>query len=64
MKRRDLEKYLRSNRCEPARDRGPHEVWRNTQTEAIAPVPRHKEIKTYIVASICKKLGIPAPDQK
>lgn len=64
MKRRKLEKHLRAHDCEPVRDRGPHEIWRNSETEAVAPVPRHKEIKTYTVSSICKKLDIPVPDKK
>lgn len=62
MKRRDLEKHLRSHGCVLEHHGGRHDVWSNPHTGSEAPVPRHNELKTDTARGICKQLGIsPAP---
>jgi predicted RNA binding protein YcfA (HicA-like mRNA interferase family) len=61
MKHVDLERHLRRHSCVLYREGGSHSVWINPQTQKIASVPRHREIKEGTVRSICKQLEIPQP---
>lgn len=63
MKKQHLDKHLKSHGCHLARQ-GEHEYWRSADGMRGAGVPRHKEIKTGTVRSICRDLGIPAPAEK
>lgn len=63
MKRRDLERHLRAHGAEVLREGARHSVWAigGSESEQIAAVPRHNEIKTGTVHAICNDLGIPTP---
>ncbi len=66
MKRRDLERHLRSHGAEPLREGSRHSVWAigAPDSERIAAVPRHREIKTWTANAICKDLAIPQPTRR
>jgi mRNA interferase HicA len=59
MKRVDLSKHLRQHGCVVMRKGGNHTIYVNELTKKISAVPRHNEIKKYLVDKICKDLGIP-----
>lgn len=61
MKRRDLERHLVANGCEPIREGANHMIWNNPAADQRAPVPRHREIPTGTARAICRQLAIPAP---
>jgi mRNA interferase HicA len=63
LKRRDLERHLRAHGAEVLREGARHSVWGigGSESEQIAAVPRHNEIKTGTVRAICTDLGIPIP---
>lgn len=48
---------------EPLREGARHSIWAigGPESERIAAVPRHDEIKTGTVRAICKDLDIPSP---
>lgn len=53
MKKKDLEKELKALGFRKERDRGNHEVWKNTSGKSI-PIPRHREINELTAKSILK----------
>jgi mRNA interferase HicA len=55
MKRRDLEKKLRSLGWLLARHGGRHDVWSNGERDLV--VPRHNEINEYTAKAILKEAG-------
>ncbi len=59
MKRRDLERHLRKHDAEILREGGSHTVW--VRGEAVAAVPRHREVKPAVAVAICSALGVPKP---
>ena len=63
MKRRELERHLRSQRAELVREGSRHSVWMigGPDSERIAVVPRHNEIRAGTVRAICRDLEIPTP---
>jgi len=63
VKRRELERHLRAHGAELLREGARPSVWAisEAESERIAAVPRHNEIKTGTVRGICKELDIPAP---
>jgi hypothetical protein len=63
VKRRDLERHLRRHGAECLREGSRHSVWTigGTDSERIATVPRHREIKPWTARAICKDLEIPPP---
>ena len=63
MKRRELERHLRSHGAELIREGGRHSVWMigGPDSERIAAVPRHNEIRPGTVLAICRDLEIPVP---
>jgi mRNA interferase HicA len=66
LKRRDLERHLRAHGAEMLREGARHSVWAigGPESEQIAAVPRHNEIKTGTVRAICNDLGIPTPSAR
>ena len=58
MKRRDLIRSLERSGCILHRHGKRHDVYRNTNSGQIAPVPRHREIGESLVKVIRKQLGI------
>jgi hypothetical protein len=63
VKRRELERHLREPGADPLREGARHSVWAigGSESERIAAVPRHNEIKAGTVRAICKDLDIPVP---
>ena len=63
MKLRDLERHLRAHDAELLRQGARHSVWAigGHESERIAAVPRHREIKPGTVRAICNDLDIPPP---
>lgn len=59
MKRRNLERHLRSHGC---REIGgtKHAKWRGPQDQ-VSALPRHIEIGPGLARTICKQLGVPLP---
>ncbi|MBA2428633.1 MAG: type II toxin-antitoxin system HicA family toxin [Thermoleophilaceae bacterium] len=60
MKRRDLERHLRSSNCEKKREGAKHTQW-TAPEGATTSVPRHAEIGPGLVRKICRDLGIEPP---
>ena len=60
MKRRDLERHLRSHGAKLLREGGRHSFW-GMDAERSTAVPRHREIGVGLARKICKDLGIPPP---
>ncbi|MEM1108294.1 MAG: type II toxin-antitoxin system HicA family toxin [Planctomycetota bacterium] len=63
MKLRDLEIHLKNHNCRFLRHGSRHDFWINSDNGSLAPVPRHREVKTYTARNICRQLGIPQPDK-
>ncbi|MCD8138745.1 MAG: type II toxin-antitoxin system HicA family toxin [Planctomycetaceae bacterium] len=63
MKKKRLVEYLKSHGCYLVRQ-GEHEYWSSADGKYGAGVPRHVEIKTPTVRSICRSLHIPRPPDK
>lgn len=61
MKRRDLERHLRTQGCRVLRQGSRHTIWEDESAEQTAPVPRHREIGPAVVRAACKQLGIQLP---
>ncbi|MGA8219445.1 MAG: type II toxin-antitoxin system HicA family toxin [Solirubrobacterales bacterium] len=59
MKRRQVERHLRSYGCRPVGG-GKHEKWRGPQGQ-VGALPRHREIGPGLVRSLCRQLGVPPP---
>jgi predicted RNA binding protein YcfA (HicA-like mRNA interferase family) len=60
VKRRDLERHLRSHGARLLREGGNHSFW-GLDAERSTAVPRHREIDVILVRKICADLGIPQP---
>ncbi len=60
MKRRDLERHLRSHGASLLREGGRHSYWGVDAARSTA-IPRHREIAHSLARKICKDLGIPPP---
>ncbi|QHV00922.1 type II toxin-antitoxin system HicA family toxin [Synechocystis sp. CACIAM 05] len=56
MKRKDLEKKLRQAGCYLKRESASHSLWINPATEVVEAVPRHTEIKEFLIQKILKNL--------
>ncbi|MBU6388279.1 type II toxin-antitoxin system HicA family toxin [Patescibacteria group bacterium] len=61
MKRRALEQHLRNCGCRLVREDTKHGVWENPKNGAMATVPRHADIDSYLARKICRELGIEYP---
>ncbi len=60
MKRRDLERHLRTHGAQLLREGGNHSFW-GFDVERSSAVPRHREIDFRLARKICSDLGIPPP---
>lgn len=60
MKRRQLERHLRSHAAKLLREGGAHSYWGFDSGRSTA-VPRHREIDFRLARKICKDLDIPPP---
>ena len=60
MKRRDLERHLRTHGVRLLREGGNHSFF-GLDPERSAAVPRHREIDIVLARKICADLGIPPP---
>jgi mRNA interferase HicA len=63
VKRRELERHLRAHGAQLLREGARHSVWAvgGPDSERVAAVPRHNEIKPGTARAICKDLEIPPP---
>jgi len=61
MKRSDLIRHLSKSGCELLREGSRHSIWRNIRLGNMTAVPRHIEIKEFMVRKICKDLDIEKP---
>jgi len=61
MKLRDLVQHLEANGCLFVREGANHTIYENPAAGLWSTLPRHREIKEWLVRKICKDLGIPAP---
>jgi hypothetical protein len=59
VKRRDLERHLRSHGATVLKEGANHTRW--TGPGGQSTVPRHNEIGTGTALAICKQLGVPRP---
>ena len=64
MKRRDLEKHLRTHGCVFDHAGGRHDVWRNPANTNQEPIPRHRELNNHTARAICIGLKIPPCSKK
>jgi len=60
VKRRNLERHLRSHGVRLLREGGNHSFW-GIDAERSTAVPRHREIDIVLARKICADLGIPPP---
>jgi mRNA interferase HicA len=60
VKRRALERHLRSHDARLLREGGNHSFW-GFDAERSTAVPRHLEIDYRLARKICADLGIPPP---
>jgi predicted RNA binding protein YcfA (HicA-like mRNA interferase family) len=60
VKRRDLERHLRSHGATLLRECGNHSFWGFDAARSTA-VPRHREIAFGLARKICRDLDIPPP---
>jgi len=61
VKRVDLIRHLEACGCRLLREGGSHSVYVNTTTRKVSTVPRHREVKEYLVRKICRDLEVCAP---
>lgn len=62
MKRTDLIRHLVEHGCELLLEGGKHSLYANRAIRKSAPVPRHREIRKFVVRSICRALEVPEPE--
>jgi hypothetical protein len=61
VKRRDLERHLRSHGCYLDREGAEHSWWAAAAGRPRTAVPRHREIHHRLARKICRDLEIPLP---
>jgi mRNA interferase HicA len=61
VKRQDLVRHLRAQRCRLLREGRGHSVRVNPASGRQSAVPRHREIGEYTARAICRQLGILEP---
>ncbi len=61
MKRTELLKHLREQKCVFIREGRRHSWWLNPAQNRRSSVPRHSEIRDQLARKICKDLGVPFP---
>ncbi len=61
MKTTNFIKFLSLQDCLLIREGGNHSIFQNQKNKKLSSVPRHKEIKNYLVKKICRDLEISPP---
>jgi mRNA interferase HicA len=61
MKLRDVVRHLEEHGCQFLREGGSHTIYVNRDKGKSSAIPRHREIKDFLVKKICKDLEIPMP---
>lgn len=64
MNRKKLERHLRSFGCAFQENGGGHDIWCNPNEQRTSSIPRHKEINTFTMRSVCKDLNVPPPKER
>ncbi|MFN3729600.1 MAG: type II toxin-antitoxin system HicA family toxin [Fimbriimonadaceae bacterium] len=59
MKRRELERHLRSHQARLVRHGSRHDIWENSDGEKESQIPRHQMLKKNVARRICDDLGVP-----
>jgi predicted RNA binding protein YcfA (HicA-like mRNA interferase family) len=59
LKRTDLVRRLKQMGCEMVRHGSGHDWWRNPETGAAQPVPRHREVNEQLARKILRTLASP-----
>ncbi|MBS1488150.1 MAG: type II toxin-antitoxin system HicA family toxin [Bacteroidetes bacterium] len=62
MKTINFVKHLHSHNCFLIREESNHSVFQNQLNKKISSVPRHREVKKFLVKKICKDLDISPPE--
>jgi len=62
MKTANFLRHLKENNCNLIREGGNHSIFQNGSNKNISSVPRHREIKNFLVKKICKDLDISPPE--
>lgn len=61
MKRRQLIRHLEEKGCVFIREGGNHTIYKNPRSSKLSAIPRHWEIKEFLVKKICDDLDIKRP---
>ncbi len=64
MKRNKLIKHIESFGCYLLRQGGNHSIYYNPINARISTIPRHSDIKIFLIQKICKDLEIDLPEGK
>ncbi len=64
MNRNKLERYLKSCGCVFQQRGGEHDIWCKPDEQRTSAIPRHREVNTFTMKSICKDLNVPPPREK
>ncbi len=64
MNRRKLERHLQSFGCVFQHHARGHDIWCKPDEQRTSAIPRHVDINTFTMKSICKDLNIPPPREK
>lgn len=64
MKREDLIKHLRGNKCVFIREGAKHSVFFNPLSQRTSTVPRHNDIDNFLAKKICRDLGVCLPKKR
>ncbi|MCY7376555.1 MAG: type II toxin-antitoxin system HicA family toxin [Pyrinomonadaceae bacterium] len=59
MKRTDLLRHLEKHDCIFIRKGENHTIYKNSRTGRMTAIPRHREVKEFLVKKICGDLEIP-----
>jgi predicted RNA binding protein YcfA (HicA-like mRNA interferase family) len=61
VKRIDLIRHLEQHGCRLLREGGSHSVYMSVPSRKVSTVPRHRDVKEFLVRKICRDLEIPIP---
>lgn len=64
MNRKKLERYLKEHGCSLYRKGSGHDIWWHPGTQRTSAIPRHKEVNTFTMRSICADLDVTPPKEK
>jgi predicted RNA binding protein YcfA (HicA-like mRNA interferase family) len=63
VKRGDLFRHLRANGCSLEREGSKHTIYVNVVGNMRSTIPRHSEIRDFMVRKICRDIGIAYPGE-